>query len=94
MVLKDHVDWNAMTGRNPLMGQNDERFGPRFVAMHDAYDRDLRNIGLEGMFWVYFNLVKNGLMVSNAMHFSWSYREPVQLAENIRIFFCVGLVFS
>ena len=47
MILKDHIDWNAMTGRNPLVGPNDDYWGPRFVAMNDAYDRHLQKIGLE-----------------------------------------------
>ena len=47
MVLKDHIDWNAMTGRNPLVGPNDDYWGPRFVAMNDAYDRHLQQVGLE-----------------------------------------------
>ena len=47
MILKDHIDWNAMTGRNPLVGPNDDYWGPRFVAMHDAYDRNLQKVGLE-----------------------------------------------
>ena len=47
MILKDHIDWNAMTGRNPLLGPNDDYWGPRFVAMNDAYDRHLQTIGLE-----------------------------------------------
>ena len=48
MILKDHIDLNALTGRNPLVGLNDPEWGPRFVPMHDAYDRSLQNLGLEG----------------------------------------------
>ena len=48
MILKDHICLNALTGKSPLVGLNDERFGPRFVAMHDAYDRELWKIGKEG----------------------------------------------
>jgi xanthosine phosphorylase len=39
MMLSDHIN---MTGANPLVGPNDERFGPRFPDMTVAYDRDLR----------------------------------------------------
>lgn len=34
MMIKDHI--NAFP-EHPLRGQNDERFGPRFLNMHDAY---------------------------------------------------------
>ena len=49
MILKDHFDLNALTGRNPLVGLNDPEWGPRFVPMHDAYDRALQKLGLEGI---------------------------------------------
>lgn len=39
MMLSDHIN---MTGTNPLIGANDERFGPRFPDMTMAYDRALR----------------------------------------------------
>jgi len=35
MVVKDHLN---LTGRNPLRGPQDDRLGPRFVDMTDAYD--------------------------------------------------------
>lgn len=39
VVLNDHI--NTMPG-TPLVGPNDDRFGPRFVSLANAYDRDLR----------------------------------------------------
>jgi purine-nucleoside phosphorylase len=36
MVIRDHVN---LMGVNPLRGKNDERFGPRFPDMTDAYSR-------------------------------------------------------
>ncbi len=39
MLIADHI--NA-SGDNPLLGPNLDRFGPRFPAMTDAYDPDLR----------------------------------------------------
>jgi len=39
MVLRDHIN---MLGRNPLVGPNDDDFGPRFPSMIDAYDPELR----------------------------------------------------
>jgi purine-nucleoside phosphorylase len=34
MIITDHIN---MMPVHPLHGKNDERFGPRFVDMHDAY---------------------------------------------------------
>ena len=39
VVLNDHI--NLLPG-SPMAGPNDERFGPRFFSMANAYDADLR----------------------------------------------------
>jgi xanthosine phosphorylase len=39
MMIADHIN---MLGMNPLVGANDERYGPRFPAMTDVYDLELR----------------------------------------------------
>lgn len=41
MLISDHLN---LTGRNPLVGPNDEELGPRFPDMSQAYSRRLRDI--------------------------------------------------
>jgi purine-nucleoside phosphorylase len=44
MVIDDHIN---LTGRNPLVGENDERFGPRFPDMSSVYSERLRAVAAE-----------------------------------------------
>jgi len=39
MLISDHINFS---GSNPLMGTNDDDFGPRFPDQTNVYDRDLR----------------------------------------------------
>lgn len=41
MIIKDHINLPAFGGNSPLRGKNDERWGPRFPPMNNAYDRSL-----------------------------------------------------
>jgi purine-nucleoside phosphorylase len=41
MVIDDHIN---LTGANPLVGPNDDRFGPRFPDMTEVYSARLRAI--------------------------------------------------
>ncbi|XP_050396188.1 purine nucleoside phosphorylase isoform X2 [Patella vulgata] len=44
MIIKDHVNLAGFAGVNPLVGLNDERFGPRFPAMSNCYDLKYRQL--------------------------------------------------
>jgi purine-nucleoside phosphorylase len=44
VVLRDHINLQAA---NPLIGSNDERWGPRFPDMTRAYDPEFRSFTLE-----------------------------------------------
>jgi len=41
MILRDHLPVAMWACNNPLVGPNDDKFGPRFPAMTDAYDKTL-----------------------------------------------------
>jgi purine-nucleoside phosphorylase len=44
MVIDDHIN---LLGPNPLAGENEERFGPRFPDMTEVYSRRLRRLADE-----------------------------------------------
>ena len=44
MVISDHLN---LMGVNPLRGPNDERFGPRFPDLSEAYSRELQQLAVE-----------------------------------------------
>lgn len=43
VVISDHIN---LQGTSPLVGMNDERFGPRFPDMTHAYSRHFRQVAL------------------------------------------------
>tara|TARA_B100000989_G_scaffold294137_1_gene272614 strand:- start:2119 stop:2949 length:831 start_codon:yes stop_codon:yes gene_type:complete len=60
VMVSDHINFQPT---NPLIGPNDEEFGPRFIGMEDTYDEQLRkNIGITAE--------KLGLEVSQGVYIS------------------------
>jgi purine-nucleoside phosphorylase len=47
MLIIDHINLVGMTGNNPLRGPNDDKLGPRFPDMSQAYDTKLCDITRE-----------------------------------------------
>jgi purine-nucleoside phosphorylase len=43
MLMDDHIN---LLGSNPLVGPNDDRFGPRFPDMSEVYSKRLRDIAV------------------------------------------------
>lgn len=39
VAIRDHISFNF---NNPLVGPNDDEFGPRFLGMEDVYNSDIR----------------------------------------------------
>ena len=44
MLIEDHIN---LLGSNPLVGPNDERFGPRFPDMTEVYSKRLRDAAVQ-----------------------------------------------
>ena len=44
MLISDHINLPGLSGTSPLIGPNENDFGPRFVPLSDEYDLHLRQI--------------------------------------------------
>jgi purine-nucleoside phosphorylase len=44
MIIEDHIN---LMGGNPLVGPNDDRFGPRFPDMSEVYSKRLRTLAAD-----------------------------------------------
>jgi len=62
-VLSDHISMPGLAGTNPLIGPNSPEFGPRFLAMSNAYDFELRKIAFKAAHSLNFvqNVLKEGV---------------------------------
>lgn len=58
MIINDHINF---MGVNPLRGENDDRFGPRFPDMSAVYNKDLQRIALDEAAEISRERVESGL---------------------------------
>ncbi len=47
MVIKDHMSFPLLSLSHPLIGPNDERFGPRFVPINNIYAKKYRKVFID-----------------------------------------------
>ncbi|VDK65459.1 unnamed protein product [Onchocerca ochengi] len=47
MIIKDHIFLPGLAGFSPFVGPHDQRFGERFISLHEAYDQKLRKLAME-----------------------------------------------
>jgi len=72
MVIDDHLN---LMGTNPLLGPNDDRFGPRFPDMTEVYSRRLRAAAD-------LAAAKNGLVIAHGIYAGLhgpSYETPAEI---------------
>jgi purine-nucleoside phosphorylase len=72
MVIDDHIN---LVGTNPLVGPNDERFGPRFPDMTEVYSKRLRAVADRAA-------ERNGLALAHGVYVGLhgpSYETPAEI---------------
>jgi len=72
MVIDDHIN---LVGTNPLIGPNDERFGPRFPDMTEVYSKRLRSVADRAA-------ARNGLSLAHGIYVGLhgpSYETPAEI---------------
>ncbi|MBM3819004.1 MAG: purine-nucleoside phosphorylase [Acidimicrobiia bacterium] len=72
MIVDDHMN---LIADNPLVGENDERFGPRFPDMTEVYSKRLRAIADEAA-------AARGVAVTHGIYAIWpgpSYETPAEI---------------
>jgi xanthosine phosphorylase len=72
MLIEDHI--NFLPG-NPLVGANDDAFGPRFPSLRDAYDPALRRLVREAA-------ARRGLPLAGGVYLAYpgpSFETPAEI---------------
>ena len=79
MLIEDHIN---LLGANPLVGENDDRLGPRFPDMTEVYSKRLRAIAEQAA-------AARGIPLARGVYLAWrgpSYETPAE----IRFFRAIG----
>lgn len=69
MMITDHIN---LSFTNPLIGPNDEAFGPRFPDMSNAYDKDLQKIASDIAKEEHINIKKGVYLMVSGPNFETS----------------------
>uniref|UniRef100_A0A0X3P6B0 Purine nucleoside phosphorylase n=1 Tax=Schistocephalus solidus TaxID=70667 RepID=A0A0X3P6B0_SCHSO len=59
VFIKDHINFPSLSGKNPLVGANDNRFGTRFPSMSNTYKKELRELARK---------ISNEMNISSIVH--------------------------
>jgi purine-nucleoside phosphorylase len=78
MLLSDHVNW---TSRNPLIGANEDEWGPRFPDLSEVYSRRLRQLAREAALEIGITL-REGVYIAGHGP-SYETRAEVNMLRNI-----------
>ena len=62
VLIDDHIN---LLGDNPLVGPNDDSFGPRFPDMSEPYDRELQRITMAAA-------MEQGLQLHRGVYVAWT----------------------
>lgn len=79
MVIEDHINYANV---NPLIGPNDDSFGPRFFDMSDAYSKEIRDI-------IHEAATNSGILIKSGVYIMYTGPNFETPAE-IRMFAMMG----
>ncbi len=82
MVIEDHIGLASLAGLNPLVGPNDEKLGPRFPDMYNAYDKELRELAKD-------IAIKNGIDLKEGVYI-WVAGPNLETPAEYRFFQVIG----
>lgn len=73
MLIEDHIN---LTGNNPLIGKNEESFGPRFPDMSEVYSPNLIEHAIKSMYKATKKQIRTGVYASLS---GPSYETPAEI---------------
>jgi len=63
VIIRDHISFLNFTGSNPLIGPNENMFGPRFPPMLNVYNQYLRYLFTQAAAQCNYNNLKEGTYI-------------------------------